>query len=135
MSANPSELFTAVVPVTTGQHSRPLALERRKRPRIQVHWPVLLFRKDVQEAVESTTQDLSSSGFFCETTVPFAPGEELICALKVPFHDPKGKHLDRNLECTVRVVRMEAKTQDSTFGVACRIEDYHIADLIARRWP
>jgi hypothetical protein len=136
MSANPSEVFNGYAPGVHGRDTAaPSLSERRRRPRIRVHWPVLLFRNDAAQAVASTTLDLSSSGFFCLTATPFIPGEQLICALKVPFHDPKGKHLDRNLECMVRVVRVEARGEGGGFGVACRIEDYHIANLIARQWP
>ena len=127
MSSNPLELFTGY---THGaNHPHATASERRKRTRIRVHWPVLLFRAQVGEAITSTTLDLSSSGFYCVTAVPLTPGDALACTLKVPFHDPNGKHLDRILECTVRVVRVEPKHTDSSFGVACHIEDYHFADF------
>lgn len=131
MSANPFELFTAPVEVSAARRSATGPVpDRRKRPRIRVHWPVILFRSQVAAAIQSMTQDLSSSGFYCLTSVPLIPGEMLISALKVPFHDPNGKHLERSLECTVRVVRVEPIDSEGTFGVGCHIEDYHFADAL-----
>jgi hypothetical protein len=129
MSANPLEIFTAYAGTAYAPEAQtPFPSERRQRSRIRVHWPVLLFRQG-GEAVMSTTQDLSSSGFFCVTAVAFVVGEVLTCALKVPSHDPNGKHLERNLECRVRVVRVQAEGSDR-FGLGCRIEDYHLAHRI-----
>lgn len=130
MSANPLDLFIA----HAGAAARPQAAsvspsDRRKRARIRVHWPVLLFRAETAGVIRSTTQDLSSSGFYFLSNVALMPGDALACTLKVPFHDPNGKHLDRNLECRARVVRVEPQPTDSCFGIACHIEDYHLADF------
>jgi PilZ domain len=130
MSANPIELFTAYVGL-----NKPTELdsvtrsERRRRARTKVHWPVLLFRNHSAEAVESTTQNLSSSGFYCMANVSFAAGEILTCTLKVPTHDPNGRNLERSLECKVRVMRVEPPAANGLFGVAFRIEDYHFAHM------
>ena len=132
MSANPLEIFTVYAGAVNGrQAAAAFPSERRKRARIQVHWPVLLFRNEVADAIASTTQDLSSSGFYCRTTLPLSLGEALNCALKVPFHDPSGKLLDRSLECRVRVIRVETHSE-GCFGIACHIEDYHFADFDLR---
>src|SRR5215831_15603715 len=81
--------------------------DRRKRTRTRLHLPILIFRnRPGTGAVESTTRDLSSSGFYCVSRVQFAVGEQLICSLKIPTHDPNGKQLERKLECRVRVVRV-----------------------------
>ena len=126
MSANPLEAFTAYAalnkPAELGHQFAP---ERRRWVRTKVHWPVLLFRNHSAEAVATSTQNLSSGGFYCLCQTPFILGEILICALKVPTHDPAGKALERQLECTVRVVRVEPDPEQGCFGVACRIEDYH----------
>ena len=130
MSANPLELFMTQAGTGTRPEVAALPLERRRRARTRVHWQVLLFRNQAAEAIASTTQDLSSSGFFCITAIPLIPGEVLTCALKVPAHDPNGKHLERNLECKVRVVRVAPQQQESAFGIACHIEDYRFVDLV-----
>ena len=105
--------------------------ERRERIRAPLHWHILLFRNQAAEAIESLTRDLSSSGFFCLTKTPLTPGEVLTCTLRVPTHDPNGKHLERSLECRARVVRVQAQPE-GTFGVACQIEDYHFARTVGR---
>ena len=105
--------------------------ERRKRARNDLHWSVLLFRSEPAGVVESLTRDLSSSGFYCVTDVAFTPGERIVCSLKIPTHDPTGKHLLRRLECKVRVMRVEPKGSDGPFGLACQIEDYHFMRLHA----
>jgi len=127
MSANPLELFSTYgsLEKAPGGHA-PAPSERRQRARTRLHWPLLLFRNQSREAIESVTHDLSSQGFYCLASVPFRVGETLICTMKVPTHDPNGKLLERNLECRVRVVRVKPES-DSRFGVACQIEDYHFA--------
>lgn len=130
MSANPLDLFTANTSAAgRPQQSTAFPSDRRKRARIRVHWTVLLFRSEADDAITSTTLDLSSGGFYCLSSIPLNPGESLDCTLKVPFHDPNGKHLDRNLECRARVVRVEPQSAENSFGIACHIEDYHFADF------
>jgi hypothetical protein len=104
-------------------------LERRKRVRTRVHWRVLFFREGAAEAVESLTQNLSSSGFYCLSQAPFACGDLLICVLGVPTHDPPGSGRTLELECRVRVVRSEPLGEDGIVGIACRIEDYRFPAL------
>jgi hypothetical protein len=128
MSANPIELFTAYTGLNKlSEVERTGRPERRNRARIQVHWPVLFFRTDPPEAVESVTQNLSSRGFYCFSKVPLTVGEILACTIRVPAHDPAGKELDRQLDCKVRVTRVEADAAEGLFGIACRLEDYHVA--------
>jgi hypothetical protein len=103
-------------------------VERRKRVRTRLHWPVLLFRdRPGAEAIESVTCNLSSSGFFCLTQVQLMEGERLVCSIRIPTHDPHGKHLERTLECMVQVMRAVPQEGGDSFGVACRIEDYHVS--------
>jgi hypothetical protein len=130
MSANPLELFSTYAGLEKAAAGHAPALsERRHRARTRLHWPLLLFRNQGKEAIESVTHDLSSEGFYCMVPVAFRVGETLICNMKVPTHDPNGKLLERNLECRVRVVRVKAES-DGQFGAACHIEDYHFAQGI-----
>jgi hypothetical protein len=110
--------------------------ERRQRVRTRLHWPVLLFRAiPGSDAIESVTRDLSSSGFFCLIRVPLGEGEKLVCSIKIPTHDPHGKHLERTLECRVQVLRVVLQEAGDCFGVACRIEDYHLSHLLGGAFP
>ena len=104
--------------------------ERRNRVRTRLHWPVLMFRSwPGSDTVESVTCDLSSSGFYCLSGVQLLEGEQLMCCIRIPSHDPRGKHLERALECRVRVTRVVPQESGNLFGVACRIEDYHLSDI------
>jgi len=100
--------------------------DRRKRPRILVHWPLLLTVEGGSEAIETQTQNLSSGGFYCFSPKPLMPGEALVCTLKAPAYDPKSDQRTIALECSAVVLRAEARP-DGLFGLACRIEDYHLA--------
>lgn len=76
--------------------------------------------------IHTTTHNLSSSGFYCLSATPLLPGEHLVCVLTVPAYDPRSQERTITLECRALVMRAEATT-DGLFGIACRIEDYHLA--------
>ena len=98
--------------------------ERRRRSRVQVHWPVCFIRPDTTALVETVTHDLSSDGFYCLASTAFVPGEIRECTLGVPVHHPKGGDHVRPVLCRVRIIRVEALGEDGSYGVGCRIEDY-----------
>jgi hypothetical protein len=98
--------------------------ERRKRPRTLVHWPVLLFRDHGGEVIETTTQNLSSCGFYCLLGSSVTAGEFLFCRLQVSLPDAARRKSFGVLECRVRVTRAEPALAEGLFGIACRIEDY-----------
>ena len=132
MSANPLELSAVYSGLKKpAEVEKPLLVERCKRARNHLHWSVLFFRNHSAEAVPSLTRDLSSSGFYCVTGVAFTAGERLLCTIKVPTHDPNGKHLEQKLECQVRVMRVEPRDVEGTYGLACQIEDYHFIQTVA----
>ena len=127
MSANLRDSLTAHAGATeTAIIECAFRPERRRRARTQVHWPVLLLRDNCSNAIETVTQNLSSSGFYCLSPKPMTPGEALVCSLKVPAYDPKRGDRILALECNVLVLRAEA-FPNGVFGVACRIEDYRLA--------
>lgn len=102
-------------------------VERRARSRTQLHWPLELSRDGQKPTtIKSTTQDLSSGGFYCLIRVQLAEGERLRCSLTIPTHDPRKCRPERTLECRVRVVRVVPQEASDLFGVACRIEDYRL---------
>jgi PilZ domain-containing protein len=127
MSANFVDVFTA----PSGAKDRltvegVLRTERRARARTQVHWPVLLLRDRGGSAIETITQNLSSTGFYCLSSAGLTPGERLFCTMRVPAHDPHQDGRAISLECTAVVMRSELMA-DGEFGIACRIEDYHLS--------
>jgi hypothetical protein len=109
-----------------------LSPERRKRVRTEVRWPVWLFPEGTQERMGSLTQNLSSGGFYCLADTPLTVGDTLLCLLKVPSHEPNGRHVEQMLECRTRVVRVETHAE-GRYGIACRIEDYHFTIVSERR--
>jgi hypothetical protein len=100
-------------------------MERRRRNRMRVHWPLRLHKTNAAESVETVTHDLSSDGFYCLARTSFVPGEALACTLGVPTHHPNGADRMVSVECRIRIVRVEA-TQEGLYGVGCRIEEYRL---------
>ena len=100
-----------------------LSGERRKRPRVPLHWPVRLFGQHGRASVESITENLSTEGLYCISTKPFKTGERLRCEIVIP--KALGSEAPIVLECHVTVRRVEYLR--SGFGVGCHIEDYSLS--------
>src|SRR5260221_3565439 len=98
--------------------------ERRKRKRIALHWPVRLFRDPATPSVESTTENLTSNGFYCVSREPFKLGERLECIIAIPAGSFGYSESPIRLQCRVRVTRIE--DQGEGFGLGCVIEDYDL---------
>jgi hypothetical protein len=132
MFANPLEVFPAYRgPKNSSNGDAPsrhpvVHPDRRTRVRTTVHWPIVVFRHGSSDAIESVTQNLSSSGFYCHCQTLIAPGEFLICAIKFPSYDPSGHERPRILECRVQVKRVEPEPAGDCFGIACHIQDYRL---------
>ena len=107
----------------------PKPMDRRRRVRMQVHWPLRFLRSDLLEAVETVTSDLSSEGFYCLANTPFVPGELRVCTLGVPTNYPRSGERMLTVECKVRIVRAQLR-DDGLYGVGCHIEDYRFVDII-----
>lgn len=98
--------------------------ERRRRPRIALHWPVRLFREPETQSVETTTENLTSNGFYCISHEPFKLGERLDCIIAVPSGNLGFPNSPVSLQCRIRVTRVEE--QRDGFGLGCYIEDYDL---------
>jgi hypothetical protein len=98
--------------------------EQRNRIRMQVHWPVTFSSPRLSNAVETTTQNLSSEGFYCFARTAFVPGELVACTITVPSHRPHSPESVLLLECRVRIVRVEPAKEGGFYGIGCQIEDY-----------
>jgi len=128
MHAKPIEVYPAPARAADGNGAVPhTGFNRRQRRRLQLRLPVRLYRGTLGEAVDTTTQDLSSGGFFCLSSVGFLVGEPLICVLKLPANDPS--HVDGvlALECMVRVIRVSPTETPGVYGVACQIQEYRFS--------
>jgi len=98
--------------------------ERRKRKRIALHWPVRLFRDPGSPSIDSTTENLTSNGFYCVSKEPFQLGERLQCVIAVPAGAFGYSESLVRLQCRVKVMRVENQTD--SFGLGCCIEDYEL---------
>jgi len=98
--------------------------ERRKRTRIALHWPVYLYRDPGAPPVESTTENLTSNGFYCVSKEPFQLGEQLECVIAIPVGAFGYSAEPIRLQCRVKVMRVEGQTDG--FGLGCSIEDYEL---------
>ena len=132
MSANSIDRLTAYDLTTLPEVELGQRPERRSRVRLHVHWRVFFFRTEPPEVVECITQNLTSKGFYCLSKVAFPVGENLSCNIRFPAYDP-GKEMDRQLDCKVRVTRVEANVADGLFGIACCLEDYQVARTLEPR--
>jgi hypothetical protein len=98
--------------------------ERRRRTRLQVHWPICFLRTATTGRVETETHNLSSEGFYCLANTAFVPGEIRECTLGVPVHHPGDGDRVWPVLCRVRVIRVEALSEHGFYGIGCRIQDY-----------
>jgi hypothetical protein len=98
-------------------------IDRRRRPRVGLHYRVQLSRLSDRITVNAETENLSSTGFYCTSDEPFSPGESLDCGVLIPANGSRlgSEHLV--LHRRVRVVRVEVRGLEPGFGVACEFED------------
>jgi hypothetical protein len=54
--------------------------------------------------------------------VPFTVGEEIRCDILIPSHVASRLYL----HCRARVLRVESAGSESSYGIACRIEQYSV---------
>jgi hypothetical protein len=103
-------------------------LNRRKRTRAQLHWPLSFALTGTAETVQTITQDLSSDGFYCIANARFVPGEARHCTLLVPTHHPGGENSPLHVLCKVRIIRVEVTGERGFYGVGCQIMDYRLVN-------
>jgi hypothetical protein len=99
--------------------------DRRNRRRLAVHWPVRLFGQIGRKSLESTTENLSSEGFYCISRIEFKTGERLRCQI-IMSAATLGLDTPIVLECRVTIRRVEHL--ERCFGLGCHIEDYSVGD-------
>ncbi|HTT63545.1 MAG TPA: PilZ domain-containing protein [Bryobacteraceae bacterium] len=100
----------------------PPGAERRLRRRVRVRWPLFILKGPHGADVLSTvTENLSSRGFFCMVDQALAPGESLVCMVRLPLrHD---LHIPQALRCQAQVIWVKAM-DDGRFGIGCCVDDY-----------
>jgi len=128
MSPTPAEATVEYRAIQKIRGSSPKIMERRRRVRLKVQWPVCIWASNSNAPVETVTTDLSSDGFRCLSPVPLEPDSLLACTLMIPeISNRAGNGRRRVLDCQVRVIRLEPPNKDGDFGLGCRIENFRIA--------
>jgi len=107
--------------------------ERRKHARKELQVPAHIFRGP--DVIKITTRNISIGGFYSVCEERFVCGEQLESMLEIAGLE-RPAQIGAHLECTVRVVRVEADGEfadgnPKRFGVAFRIESYRVATSAA----
>ena len=97
-------------------------VERRKRPRLPVHWNVYLSGRFENHHLQSKTENLSSEGFYCYVAEPILPGATLEFTVAIPNHNGEDRQIC--LQGSALVVRFEHV--DGGYGIGCIFKDYRI---------
>jgi PilZ domain len=109
------------MPNLIGSYEPGEVTERRRRARTRVRWQVRFLQGEDVSGFLTTTQNLSSEGFYCLSPVLLRPGDRTLCILEVPTNQSSGILL---LKCKAQVIRVEPVNPDGFYGVGCHIEDY-----------
>jgi hypothetical protein len=106
--------------------------ERRNYERIPLHCTVALWNPREGGVTSTTTEDLSSEGFYCLCEEPYAPGERLQATLEVPCtYWSSHRAGSLVLHCEVEVMRVVLRGSEENFGVAFRVNDYVVIGIRA----
>lgn len=105
--------------------------DRRRRPRLRLAYPLRLLPADRRSSIETKTEDISCEGFFCLTESTLRLRERLECELLIPANTDDLDALEETivLHLDAEVVRVVRHSNDSLFGIGCRIADYTIGDF------
>jgi hypothetical protein len=100
-------------------------IDRRNHERIRLRCPVSLWKSTEGTFVRTETENLNCRGFFCYSTEPYLPGDDLQATVEVPerFRNDRGTG-SLVLRCQVEVVRIERL--QAKYGVACQVKDYTV---------
>jgi|SRR5580658_4099534 hypothetical protein len=99
----------------------PAGRERRKHERLALRLPV---RFEGAPDVNSVTENISGGGFYCISPTPFPADEQKEAHLMLPIRGYIRSADDVDIQCAVRVVRVDTLGAGRGFGVACQIERY-----------
>lgn len=114
-------------PTWTGPGQQPYGgPNRRKSTRVSLHWTVYLARDGSGPRWRTQTRNISPNGFYCVLGQLIEPGQKIECDIAVPVHNLRSPKEVAYLRCRAEVIRAENLASAGEFGLACRIEEYHI---------
>ncbi len=102
-----------------------VAVERRRRCRFQVRWPLRIYVAGRTQPIEGVTENLCSNGFYGIVGAPVPKGQSVSCLIELPS-GAHGELMPLFLSCRAVVLRVESCSAAGRFGLACRITDYSI---------
>ncbi len=94
-------------------------IERRAQRRLPLRWQMRLSSQTIG-SVETCTENLSASSFYCVLDEPPPLGEKMNCDMTIPTSGYR--RTVGGIMCEAEVVRVDAR--QTGFGVACRILDF-----------
>lgn len=121
-------LTDAIGPTQTAWHP---GMERRRSPRVALHWTLYLMGNGIRHPLRTETRDISRDGFYCLLDQPLQPGERIRCDIVVPTHNALDPGDVVYLRCNAQALRVEKLGAGNAFGIACRIDDYSVVHAVA----
>lgn len=107
--------------LSTSMCVRGIDEERRRGKRLPLRWQARLIRRN-GATIPTTTENLSSCGFYCHTAETLIPGEEFDCYIILPSADTAPRR-QVVLLCRGHVARVES-VNGGRYGIGCQIDDY-----------
>lgn len=89
---------------------------------MELRLPVFILR-DERTVLAAVTENVSSQGLCFTSQERLAPGERLVCVLRLTIRRKPNESPVLRFQAEVVWVRMIA---DGRFGVGCRIDDYRM---------
>ena len=102
-------------------------IERRGNARTNLHIPVFLFPNRSEVPIRTETRDITISGFFCNSSYAFSPGEHVRFLLLLP---QPGQHPATDpgmyLRGDAEVIRVSVDEVQHCYGAGFRIANYAV---------
>jgi hypothetical protein len=102
----------------------PPVRERRKHERLALRLPVWFAGVEGSPEINCFTENVSGGGFYCLSPTPFSADEHKEVHLLLPTRGYSRAAENVDIQCSVRVVRIDPQGPGRGFGVACQIERY-----------
>jgi len=102
----------------------PTDKERRRHERLALRLPVRFGGGEGSPDVNCVTENVSGGGFYCISPRQFPADEQKEVHLLLSTPSSSRSCEDVDIQCVVRVVRVETLAAGRGFGVACEIERY-----------
>jgi|SRR5579884_1493300 len=104
-----------------------MTTEHRSRPRTNLHVPLYLLPVGSSELIQTETENVSMSGFFCYSSRLHAPGERFRFLLRLsPSASDAQPARPVYLDGLAEVVHVRIGHSAQGFGLGCRVEGYRV---------